>query len=340
MAGAFGTLTILDGAGTSRTVRVWDESGSGSGPFSFAGYASDGAGGGGELALQSGLTTINTTLGSPMQTTGGTVTANAGSGTFTISGSVTANAGTNLNTSLLALESGGNLATIAGAVSSSKMAIKSADGDQVTIGTTTGAAVVTDATGTLQQYLRGLVKLIAAGISATVSGTVTANAGTNLNTSALATSANLTAGTQKTQIVDGSGNVIASAGNALFHTNAPTSSSTSAASKTVSASASVTSLVVKASAGNLYGAYCTGIAGGAGYMIVYNGTTAPSTGALTAANVLDFAYFNGVAGCAITYSGIPPVNYSTGIVILLSSASTPFTYTTGTVTGAIVGTYA
>lgn len=34
---------------------------------------------------------------------------------------------------------------------------------------------------------------------------VTANAGTNLNTSALATSANLTAGTQKTQTVDGSG---------------------------------------------------------------------------------------------------------------------------------------
>lgn len=41
------------------------------------------------------LTTINTTLGTPMQNSGG---------------SVTANAGTNLNTSLLALESGGNLA--------------------------------------------------------------------------------------------------------------------------------------------------------------------------------------------------------------------------------------
>jgi len=43
----------------------------------------------------------------------------------------------------------------------------------------------------------------------------TANAGTNLNTSALVTSANLTAGTQKSQIVDGSGNVIASTSNAL-----------------------------------------------------------------------------------------------------------------------------
>lgn len=36
-------------------------------------------------------------------------------------GAVTANAGTNLNTSALALETGGNLATIAGAVASSKM---------------------------------------------------------------------------------------------------------------------------------------------------------------------------------------------------------------------------
>lgn len=46
-------------------------------------------------------------------------------------------------------------------------------------------------------------------------GSVTANAGTNLNTSALVTSTNLTSGTQKTQIVDGSGNVIASTSNAL-----------------------------------------------------------------------------------------------------------------------------
>lgn len=45
--------------------------------------------------------------------------------------------------------------------------------------------------------------------------TVTANAGTNLNTSLLATSANQTNATQKTQIVDGAGNVIASTSNNL-----------------------------------------------------------------------------------------------------------------------------
>lgn len=48
-----------------------------------------------------------------------------------------------------------------------------------------------------------------------VSGTVTANAGTNLNTSALATSTNITGGSQKTQVVDGSGNVIGATSNAL-----------------------------------------------------------------------------------------------------------------------------
>lgn len=41
----------------------------------------------------------------------------------TVTGSVTANAGTNLNTSALALETGGNLATVAGAVSGSEMQV-------------------------------------------------------------------------------------------------------------------------------------------------------------------------------------------------------------------------
>jgi hypothetical protein len=46
--------------------------------------------------------------------------------TLTVSGIITANAGTNLNTSALALESGGNLATVAGAVRAEDAA--SADG--------------------------------------------------------------------------------------------------------------------------------------------------------------------------------------------------------------------
>lgn len=62
------------------------------------------------------------------------------------------------------------------------------------LGTTAGAAVTTNATGTIQQYLRGIVSLLVSGITVAthaVTGTVTANAGTNLNTSALATSAQI-----------------------------------------------------------------------------------------------------------------------------------------------------
>jgi hypothetical protein len=64
MAGAWSTLTILDGGSpaTARTMRVWDESGSGAGPFSFAQMASSGNDGGGEPALETGgnLATVAT----------------------------------------------------------------------------------------------------------------------------------------------------------------------------------------------------------------------------------------------------------------------------------------
>lgn len=56
-------------------------------------------------------------------------------GTATISGTVTANAGTNLNTSALALETGGNLATIAGSITAavSQSNIKQMNGVTVTM---------------------------------------------------------------------------------------------------------------------------------------------------------------------------------------------------------------
>jgi hypothetical protein len=101
-----------------------------------------------------------------------------------------------------------------------------------------------------------------------------------------------------------------------------------------------TSLVAKASAGNLYGYNCTAITGAAaGYCIAYNATSAPSTGALTGSLVLDACSFNGSpAGCSL--SRIPMgVNYSAGIVILLTTAVTPFTYTTGTDTAFISADY-
>lgn len=111
---------------------------------------------------------------------------------------VTAAAGTNLNTSALALEAGGNLAGAAtslavvddwdesdrakvniivgqagiaagaGAVGATvpRVTLASDDPAVATLGATSGAKVITDANGTIQQYLRGLVyQLITAGVT-------------------------------------------------------------------------------------------------------------------------------------------------------------------------------
>lgn len=74
------------------------------------------------LPLPSGAATAanQSTGNSSLSSIDGKITTcNTGS----IAGTVTANAGTNLNTSALALESGGNLATVAGAVSGSEMQV-------------------------------------------------------------------------------------------------------------------------------------------------------------------------------------------------------------------------
>ena len=117
-------------------------------------------------------------------------------------GSITANAGTNLNTSLLALESGGNLATaatntgtIAGAVSSSVMQSNTKQVNGVTTLAGAGATgtgsqrftVAQDTTtiagsgvGTAGSPSTNVVSIqgVSSGTVVPISGTVTANAGT------------------------------------------------------------------------------------------------------------------------------------------------------------------
>jgi hypothetical protein len=122
-------------------------------------------------------------------------------------------------------------------------------------------------------------------------------------------------------------------------TSVPTSASGNALSH-CSVSSLSTSLVCKTLAGNLYAFNCTAITGGAaGFCVAYNATAAPSTGALTGTLVLDVCPFNSnTAGCSL--SRIPMgVNYSAGIVILVTTATTPFTYTTGTDTAFISADY-
>jgi hypothetical protein len=100
-----------------------------------------------------------------------------------------------------------------------------------------------------------------------------------------------------------------------------------------------TSLLVKATPGSLLGFYCNAITGGfTGVCIAYNAASVPSPGALTGAQVLDTCTITSTAGCFL--SRIPlGVDYDTGIVILLSSAITPFTYTTGSLTGFLSADY-
>jgi hypothetical protein len=107
------------------------------------------------------LATINTTLGTPMQATGGAVQANAG---------------TNLNTSLLALESGGNLASVVtqlGAVTASPTANTIADRLK-TINTTLGTPLQAGGTvGQASQYPAGAVPITASNTGTTGATTAT-----------------------------------------------------------------------------------------------------------------------------------------------------------------------
>lgn len=88
--------------------------------------------------------------------------------------------------------------------------------------------------------------------------------------------------------------------------------------------AGVSSLVVKASAGNFYGGSCTAGAT-AGFFIAYNAAAAPSAGgALTAANVL------GVVAVAANGTGFlgeytVPDRFGSGVVLLFSTSTTTFT---------------
>lgn len=124
------------------------------------------------------------------QPVSGSVSVSNFPATQPVSGAITANAGTNLNTSALALETGGNLASIntktpalgqALAAGSVPVVLPAA---QVTALTPPTSVSVSNLPVT--QQITGTVSLNNFPATQPVSGTVTVNAGTNLNTSALA----------------------------------------------------------------------------------------------------------------------------------------------------------
>lgn len=127
------------------------------------------------------------------------------SGSLTVDGAVTANAGTNLNTSLLALEAGGNLALIKAKTDNLDVLLSTRLKPADTLAAVTTVTAVTAITNALPSGSNVIGHVIADTGSTTAvtgnvtvvqptgtnlhivvdSGTVTANAGTNLNTSLL-----------------------------------------------------------------------------------------------------------------------------------------------------------
>jgi hypothetical protein len=103
-----------------------------------------------------------------------------------------------------------------------------------------------------------------------------------------------------------------------------------------STTALTTALSAKTAAGDLIGFNCTAITGGAaGFCVAYNAAATPGTGALTGSLVLDFCWFDTTArGCSLGRAPTEIV-YSAGIQILVTSAASPYTYTTGVATAAV-----
>jgi hypothetical protein len=183
-------------------------------------------------ALATGANTIGAVTQSGTWSTGRTWSLLSGSdsvtatisGTPTISGAVTANAGTNLNTSALALETGGNLAGINGKLTTSANGLK-VDGSAVTqpvsgnVGVTAeiGAGATGSAVPAGAQYAGMNVSGNLTGITGTVNGLKVDGSAVTQPVSlaslpALATSAN-TIG--KVDLLDGSGAAIGSTSGAL-----------------------------------------------------------------------------------------------------------------------------
>jgi hypothetical protein len=280
-----------------------------------------------------------------------------GGGSETVTGTVTANAGTNLNTSALALETGGNLATIASTVTAGKVkvdpsgvtspvsaaslplpanAAQETGGNLATLAGTVSAGKVQSTIATalpagtnlvgkvgIDQTTPGVTNKVSIGTD----GTVIANAGTNLNTSALALEtggnlATLAGAVSAAKVQTTVATALPAGTNTLGGIYAAPTASSSFGIAPGSSSALEASHVLKASAGNLYSLYVMTTSVG-GYLMTFNAISAPSDGAVTPVECIQIPA-NSAAG--ISWDGAPPDFYSTGIVAVFSTTG-PFTKT-------------
>lgn len=97
----------------------------------------------------------------------------------------------------------------------------------------------------------------------------------------------------------------------------------------------VASLVLKATPGNVYSVYATNLTTTAGFLLLLNATSDPASGSV---KPLACVPLPASGAASINYIPTPAGYYSVGITAVLTSASTCFTITEGTITGFIAGT--
>ena len=204
------------------------------------------------------------------------------------------------NTAAAALETGGNLA----AAATSLTAVAAV------AGTTSGAGVTTNATGTIQQYLRGIVTILAAAVAG-ISGALFQKITDGTNTAVVKAASTAPVAADAALVVGISPNLPSIA--------------------PVVSTASEASHVFKASAGAVFGCYAVNLSSSSGFLVLINATSVPSDGAITPLAVMPIQ----VGGFAeISGALLATLSFSTGIVAVLTSAATPFTKTT---TGGLTG---
>ncbi len=114
---------------------------------------------------------------------------------------------------------------------------------------------------------------------------------------------------------------------------APTAA-TAAGITGIASTVSESSHVLKATPGNLYGAYATNQTSTAGFLVIINATSAPTDGAITP---LDCIPLPGNSSASISRIPGPPRIYSTGITAVVTSGANCFTKTTGVILAFISG---
>lgn len=106
----------------------------------------------------------------------------------------------------------------------------------------------------------------------------------------------------------------------------------------IPSTAAESSHILKAAPGRLYSLVATNTTATTGFVVVLNATAVPADGAITPVFCIQLAPNTATTGSAFLFlSGDRPAAFNQGIVVVLTSATTCFTKTTGVITGHISG---